>query len=126
MYEGILVLRLKGDQPFSTSVQQVDEGLRHAVLQELRLALVDVRELTGFSRPSVAAISEMVRRWSETAQGRVKVAMVSRRDLNDPDRFGIIIARGLGFEAEVFETETAALEWLRQGAGSPGPGQSPA
>lgn len=108
----LLVVRLEGGQPFSVAVQQVDDALRQAVEHKIRKALVDVRGLTGFERPSVAAISEMARRWAATSQGRVKMAMLSRPDLNDPERFGVIIARRLGFDVEIFETETAALGWL--------------
>lgn len=108
----VLVVRLEGASPFSVAVQQVDDALRQAVEQEIRKVLVDVRGLTGFTRPSIAAMSEMARRWASTAQGRVKMAMLSRPELNDPERFGVIIARRLGFEVELFKTEVAALEWL--------------
>jgi hypothetical protein len=108
----VLVVRLEGGQPFSVAVQQVDDALRQAAASGIRKALVDVRGLTGFTRPSVAAISEMARRWATTSQGRVKMAMLSRPELNDPERFGVIIARRLAFDVEVFETESAALKWL--------------
>jgi hypothetical protein len=113
MQGDVRVLRLAGNQPFSVAVQQVDDMLAQAVAQGLRMAMLDVRGLTGFARPSLAALSEMARRWATTSQGRVKLAVLSRPDLNDPERFGVIIARRLGFEVEVFETEAAALEWLK-------------
>ena len=113
MQAEILVVRLAGEQSFSVAVQQVDDVLKQAVAQGIGKALVDLRGLTGFTRPSVAAVSEFARRWAATAQGRVKMAVISRAELNDPERFGVIIARRLGFDAEVFEHEAVALAWLQ-------------
>jgi hypothetical protein len=41
-------------------------------------------------------------------------------DYIDPERFGVIVARGLGLDGNVFEREDEAREWLRH---SPGPGR---
>ncbi|WP_146909754.1 hypothetical protein [Arenimonas daejeonensis] len=82
--------------------------------QGARKVLLDVREMTGFASPGLAQRAEMVRRWADTVHGRAKVAMISRREINDPERFDIVVARRLGFDADLFESEVAALEWLHQ------------
>lgn len=113
MNDDLLTLRLEGEHSTARAVQLVDDALKEAVQRGIPRALLDVRGLTGFPRPSVAALSESVRRWAETSQGRVKVAMLARRELIDPERFGVILARRHGLVADVFEDEAAALEWLK-------------
>jgi len=54
----------------------------------------------------------MVRRWAATSQGQLRVAMISPAELNDGERFDVVLAKGLGFDGNVFETEEGALHWL--------------
>lgn len=108
----IFVFRVHGDQPLSVAVQQVDEALKQAVREGARKVLLDVRELTGFSRPDPFAISGMVRRWAASAEGRLKVAMVRRRDQMDPERLGVVVAHSIGFDVDAFDSEQEARVWL--------------
>jgi hypothetical protein len=108
------IFRIDGSQPFSRAVDEVDACLRQAVESGDRRVLVDVRGLTGFTRPDVSARVGMVRRWASTAQGRLKVAMISRAEIDDAERFDVVLAKGLGFDGDVFDTEADAIEWLEQ------------
>ena len=108
------IFRIEGSQPFSQAVDEVDACLRQAVEDGDRRVVVDVRGLTGFARPDVSARVGMVRRWAASAQGRLKVAFVSRKEIDDTERFDVVFANGLGFDGDVFETEADAIQWLEQ------------
>ena len=108
------IFRIEGAQPLPKAVDEVDACLRQAVENGDRRVLVDVRGLTGFSKPDVSARVGMVRRWASTAQGRLKVAFISRAEIDDAERFDVVLAKGLGFDGDVFETEEDAIQWLEQ------------
>ena len=114
MAHEIRILRLAGDQPFAQAVDEVDEALRQARADGVGRLLVDIRGLTGFASPDLFARISMVRRWASTAKGQVRVAMVARPDLMDGERFGVVVARSMGFDGDVFEHEEDALYWLEQ------------
>ena len=108
--------RIEGIQPLAQAIDEVDACLRQAVEAGDRRVLVDIRGLTGFPRPGLLARMGMVRRWAATCRGRLRVAMVSRADFIDIERFGVVVARGLGFDSNVFENEDDAIHWLEQEA----------
>lgn len=114
MIDRIHEFRLHGDQPFAQAVDDVDACLRQALADGARRVLVDVRALTGFAKPDLLARIAMVRRWAATAQGRLKVAMLSRPEIDDGERFDVVFAQSLGFDGDVFEHEADARRWLDQ------------
>lgn len=114
MADGFRTFRFQGTQSFAQAVDDVDACLRESVAAGERRVLVDVRGLTGFAKPGLLARVSMVRRWASTAQGRLKVAMISRAEINDGERFDVVLAKGLGFDGNVFETEEDAIHWLEQ------------
>jgi hypothetical protein len=114
MTEEIRVFRLHGSQSLAQAVDEVDQCLRDALAAGDRRVLVDVRGLTGFAKPDLPARMAMVRRWAETAAGRVKLAVVSPVELNDGERFDVVIAQSLAFDGDVFEDESDARRWLEQ------------
>jgi hypothetical protein len=105
-------LRLAGPHAFSEAVDAVDVFLRDAVADGVSLVLLDLRGLTGVGVPDLAARAWMLRRWAATSQGRVRIAIVAPPELIDPDRFGVVLARGFGMDGNVFEVEDDARDWL--------------
>jgi hypothetical protein len=112
--DNIRSYRLEGTRTFPQAVEDVDQCLREALESGARRVLIDVRDLVGFARPDVVARIGMIRRWAETAQGRVKMAIVSRAEIIDEERFGVVLAQSLGFDGNVFEHEEEARLWLGQ------------
>src|SRR6478736_5584162 len=100
--------RIEGPQSFAQAVEDVDACLRQAVEDGDSRVLIDVRGLIGFDKPEVLDRIGMVRRWASTAQGRLKMAMISRAEINVAERFDVVLANGLGFDGDVFETEEEA------------------
>ena len=43
--------------------------------------------------------------------------MISPSELNDGERFDVVLAKGLGFDGNVFENEEGARHWLDQEQG---------
>ncbi len=107
-------LTLEGNQSLARAVDAVEDFLRQAAADGVRRVLVDVSGLTGFQRPEAIAHVDMVRRWAAAARGRVRVAMVAPERLRDQERIGVVVAQGLAFDGDVFDTEEEALQWLAQ------------
>lgn len=110
----IRAYRIEGTQSLAKAVDDVDQCLREALDAGVRRVLVDVRGLTGFAKPDILARLGMVRRWAATTQGRVKMAMISRAEINDSERFDVVLARSMAFDGDVFEHEDEARRWLEE------------
>lgn len=112
--DDIRTYRLEGTRSFPQAVDEVEQCLREALASGARRVLIDVRELVGFDKPDVVARIGMIRRWADAAQGRLKMAIVSRAEIIDDERFGVVLAQSLGFDGNVFEVEEDARLWLAQ------------
>jgi len=78
----------------------------------LRKLLLDITLVRGFDPPSLATRYHLVRQWAEAARGVVRVVFVSRPEMIDPGKFGVIAASNIGFQQEIFVTEEEAIRWL--------------
>jgi len=78
----------------------------------LRNLLVNATQLTGFASPSLASRFHFVHEWADAAKGAVRVACVSRPELIDPRKFGVLVASNIGLQGDVFLTEEEAIQWL--------------
>jgi hypothetical protein len=74
--------------------------------------LVDITNLTGFEPPDLALRYFIIHEWAQAAGRRVRVAIVARPEMIDHQKFGSIVAANIGFAADGFTTEEAALNWL--------------
>ena len=110
--------RLQGTRTFPQAVDDVDHCLREAVESGARRVLIDIRDVFGFAKPDVVARIGMIRRWADTTQGRLKMAIVSRAEIIDDERFGVVLAQSLGFDGNVFKFEEEACHWLEQTPGA--------
>ena len=74
--------------------------------------LVNAAKLTGFPSPSLPERYFAARRFAESSKSQVQLALVIRAEMIDPEKFGIIVARNAGLNADVFASEPEALAWL--------------
>jgi hypothetical protein len=97
---------------FEQAVDLVAEAMVTA--RELGLAdlLVNTTGLTGFTPPSVFARYAMAGKWTQSAGAMLRVAMVARRELIDPQKIGVLMMQNRGGTGDVFATEAEALSWL--------------
>jgi hypothetical protein len=56
----------------------------------------------------------MMTRWAAAAQGLVKVAVVTKPEMIDAQKFGVTVAANHGLALDVFTSEEEALAWLQR------------
>jgi hypothetical protein len=76
--------------------------------------LVDVTGLTGFEPPSLASRYFIVLEWAEAALGIDRFVMVAEARMIDPNKFGVTVAADAGLTAEIFPSESEAVNWLQR------------
>lgn len=104
--------RLSGEQVLEDSVRQIADAIVHTKELGLDKLLVDVTTIAGVAPPGVATRHWFMGEWARAGRGSVRVAMVTRPEFIEPDRFGVIAGMNAGFVSNVFETEQQALDWL--------------
>jgi hypothetical protein len=105
---------------FEQAVDMVAEaiaGARDAGLADL---LVNTTGLTGFTPPSVFARYSMSAKWAQNSGSTLRVALVARAELIDPQKIGVLMMQNRGGTGDVFTNESEALTWLDSRLG---PGQ---
>ena len=97
---------------FEQGVEMVAQAMQTA--RELGLAdmLVNTTGLTGFPVPSVFARYAMMTRWLESAGSALRIALVARAELIDPQKIGVLMLQNRGGSGDVFTNEAEALKWL--------------
>ena len=103
---------------FDQAVEIVAEGIRHARSLELADLLLNTTGLGGFPIPDVFARYTMASKWAESAGAAMRVAMVARPELIDPQKIGVLMAQNRGVNGDVFPTEAAAIAWLDTATGT--------
>jgi hypothetical protein len=97
---------------FEQAIEMVAEAMRYAREQRLVDLLANTHGLTGFAQPSTFARYTLAVKWAEAAGGALRVALVTRAEIIDPQRIGVLMAQNRGVNGDVFTNETDALAWL--------------
>ncbi len=101
----------------------IDEAaavVSHAIMfcQEQRIPklFVDATRLPGFPPELLTTIERywLAQDWAERGRGAVAVAMVTRPQYIDPEKFGVMVANNAGLQIDVFTSELEALEFLKK------------
>jgi hypothetical protein len=74
--------------------------------------LVDLRELTGIRPPTISNRFDAVEEWAREAGGVLRLAIVTRSELIDPEKFGVTVGANRGLVGNIFPTEPEARAWL--------------
>jgi hypothetical protein len=101
-----------GTVTFERAVEMVAEGMRLARSLGLHDLMVNTNGFTGFPAPSIFARHALAVKWAESAGSSLTVAIVTRAELIDPQKIGVLMAQNRGATGDVFATEAAALAWL--------------
>ena len=107
--------RPAGEVNFEQAVDMVAQAMRHARALGLADLLADTTRLTGFPPPSVFARYAMATKWAENTGPSLRVAMVARAEVVDPQKIGVLMMQNRGGNGDVFTNETDALAWLDAG-----------
>lgn len=101
-----------GSVTLKEAIDLVSAAIAYAREQEISDLLVNISALTGFAPPSLAERYFLVEQWAFAAGGKVRLAMVARTELIDPEKIGVLIALNRGLATNIFVTEDEALDWL--------------
>ncbi len=113
------VYRPVGSVSFDEVAALVRAAIAAARSNQARELLVDTTALTGFPSPDTSQRFLAVVKWAEEARGSVRLAMVARPEMIDPQKFGVAVATNRGLASNIFATEGEARAWLDD---RPGPG----
>jgi hypothetical protein len=111
--DGIGIARLDPASRLDQAIVAVSAALVEARQAGLARLMVVVPE-SGLEAPSVAGLLQMVRTWADLAGGRLRLAIVAPAGMMDPERLGVVAARGFGLDGNSFVHEDEALAWLRE------------
>ena len=99
---------------FEQAVDLVERAIAHARKLGLADLLVNTTQLTGFTPPSVFARYAMATKWVGAAGAALRVAIVTRPELIDPQKIGVLVLQNRGGSGDVFTSEPEALAWLEK------------
>jgi hypothetical protein len=104
--------RPAGEVSFEQAVDMVADAMRHARSLGLVDLLANTTALTGFPAPSVFARYAMASKWAENTGPTLRVALVARAEVVDPQKIGVLMMQNRGGNGDVFTNEADALAWL--------------
>jgi len=106
-----VAFRPTGRVTLERALEMVMDAITFAHKHSIRKLLVNTSNLTGYEPPSLTERYFFIRNWARSASD-VRLALVTRPERIDPQRFGLIVAANFGPIVEVFTSEEDALKWL--------------
>ena len=110
--EGYSCYRLSGHGPLAEAASKVMAAITFSREQRIRNLLIDTTNWTGHKSPGTLERFNWAQAFAEAARSVVKVALVVRPEMMDPDKFEVTVARNRGLTGNVFDSEKDALAWL--------------
>ena len=114
--EGICQFRPRGECSLAGAVDLINSAIAYCREQRVAKLLVNGTGLVGVSVPSLIDRFLMVEEWAQKAKGMVVVVLVIQAEYIHPEKFGVKVAADFGLIADVYTSETDALEWLLSAA----------
>jgi hypothetical protein len=105
--------RPAGKLSLDEAIELVDETIARVRDQRIPKLLFNAKALVGFPSPSLPTRYFAARQFAATGQGLVQLALVIQADYIDPEKFGVMVARNSGLNADVFSEEKEAVRWLQ-------------
>ena len=112
LIEGICHVRHRGEHTLVEAVAVVKKAIRYCRARQISKLLFDGRGFVGLAIPSVVDRFLIAEEWALEARSRVTVGLVLDSRYIHPQKFGVTAATHFGLTADVYESETAALQWL--------------
>jgi hypothetical protein len=97
---------------FERAVELTGEAMVYARSQGCTDMLANLTGFTGFPSPSTINRYAMALKWAECAGSSLRVAMVVRHEVMDPQKIGVLMAQNRGVNGDIFLSEVEALRWL--------------
>jgi hypothetical protein len=112
MAEDCACYRPTGRVSLEEAIELVDRAVLFAQERRIPKLLINTTGLTGFPPPSLPQRYFSVRRFANSSQGVVQLALVVQAEMIDPEKFGVLVACNAGMNADVFGAEPEAMAWL--------------
>lgn len=97
---------------FEQAVEMVAGIMRDARTLGLTDLLVNTKGLVGFGHPTIFARHNLAVEWARSAGPSLRVALVARSEIIDPQKIGVLMAQNRGVTGDIFTNEAEALAWL--------------
>ena len=110
--EGYCCYRLSGHGRLVEAASKVIEVITYSREQRVRNLLIDTTGWTGHQSPETLERYQFAQAFAAAARSEVRLAMVVRPEMMDPDKFEVTVARNRGLAGNVFDSEKDALAWL--------------
>ncbi len=110
--EGRGFYRPVGSVSFDEAVALVSAAVSATRRNQAQELLVDTTALTGFLSPNTIQRFFAAVEWAAEASGCLRLAMVARAEMIDPQKFGVTVAANRGLVSNIFTTEVEARAWL--------------
>lgn len=102
-----------GEVTFEKAITRVADAMLYARENGMTELLADVRGLNAaFASVTIFDRYTLAVRWAESAGSGLRVVLVARPEMMDPDKIGLLMAQNRGVSGEVFFDEADALAWL--------------
>jgi len=105
--------RPAGNVSLQQAVQMLACAIAFAREQEVPKLLAVTTGLTGFAPPNTLERYEFATQFAAIAGGAVRLALVAKPEMIDPQTFGLTVANNRGLISNVFTSEADALAWLQ-------------
>jgi hypothetical protein len=112
MQEGYACYRPVRQASFSELGSLIGPVFRYCYDHQIKHLLLDARQVTGFQPPSVLERYNLASEMAHLATGYLKIALLVHKEMMDPRRPGVTVARNRGLNLEAFGSEPEALAWL--------------
>jgi len=112
MTEGYACYRPEGEVSLEEGVGLIARAITYSGEQQIRQLLIDTTRLTGYRLPDTMDRFGMGVEMAGAQKAPVKVVLVAKPELIDPQRFGVTVARNRGLFGNVFGSEAEARAWL--------------
>lgn len=102
-----------GEVTFDQAIAMVATAMIYARENGMAELLANVRGLRApYSAVTLFDRYSMAVRWADAAGTELRVVLVTRPEMMDPEKIGLLMAQNRGVTGEVFTDESEALAWL--------------
>ena len=104
--------RPTGELSLDRATRLIASGIDFARERRVKRLMVVTLGLTGFQPPNIIQRYNFIHEWGKASAHFVHVAVVAHPEMIDPKKFGVTVARNIGFVSDVFTSEEEAKTWL--------------
>jgi hypothetical protein len=106
-----------GEVSFDEMADMISRAVIVCRKEKIEKLLLDSTRLSGFQLPGISERFNLAERIARDAASLVKIAHVASPEWVRSGKFGVMVSKNRGLDAEVFHSASTALEWLLQPAG---------